>query len=93
MSENYDIYLDRLPQVRITRGSPRDLLRTRADLLAAAELIETDTLGAGRAMTEDEQRNMDRYLAGIRTLNERLSEYKRQREAENDSGLPLHFPF
>jgi hypothetical protein len=44
-------------------------------------------------MTEDEQRNMDRYLAGIRTLNERLSEYKRQREAENDSGLPLHFPF
>jgi hypothetical protein len=93
MNEN-EAHLRRFLQVEVARGAaPISLLRTRADLLAAAELIEADTLGAGRAMTADEQRNMDHYLAGLKVLNERLAEYKRQGEAENNSGLPLHFQF
>jgi hypothetical protein len=93
MSENYDIDLPRLPHIRETRGGPMDLLRARGDYLAAAEIVEANSIGSGRAMTEIEQRNLDSYLAQIKNLNERLAEYKRRREAENDSGFPLHFPF
>jgi hypothetical protein len=93
MNTNNDFDLPRLPQIRETRGGPRDLLRERGDLLTAAEIIEANSIGSGRAMTSDEQRNTDGYLSRIKILNERLAEYKRRREAENDSGLPLHFPF
>jgi hypothetical protein len=75
-------------------GSPMGLLGARGVLLDAAEAIEANSIGAGRAMTADEQRNFDDYLSQLRSIGEDLAEYKRQRIADAaGSGLRPVLPF
>ena len=93
MEANGDYALSDVPQLR-KRGGPKDLLGARGALLSAAEDVETNSIGAGRAMTADEQRNFDGYLSQIRGINEDLAVYKRQRTADTaGSGLLPVFPF
>ena len=93
MKANGDFALSDVPELR-KRGGPKNLLGARAALLSAAEDIETNSIGAGRAMRADEQRDFDGYLSQIRDIGEYLAEYKRQRIADTaGSGLSPVFPF
>jgi hypothetical protein len=86
-------YLPRLPDIREPRGGPRDLLQRRGALLDASERIVEDCEKSGRSATSDEMARLDNNTAHIAGINTRLAAYKSERIANNDSGLPLIFPF
>jgi hypothetical protein len=93
MTTNGDYELSDVPRLR-KRGGIADMLGARAALFFAAEEIETNSIGAGRAMTSAEQSEIDGHLAQIRDINDYLSEYKRQRIADcAGSGLSPVLPF
>jgi hypothetical protein len=93
MKANGDYALSDVAQLR-KRGGPKDLLGARAALLSAAEDVEANSIGAGRAMTTTEQRDFDGYLSQIREISEELAEYKLARTADSaGSGLSPVFPF
>jgi hypothetical protein len=92
MKTNGDYDVSEVPDL-IRRGGPKELLGARAALLSAAEDIADASDRNARAMTPTEQRNFDYYTEQIRSVNEKLAEYKRQRIANNDSDLPVIFPF
>ena len=63
-------------------------------MLEAAEAIEANSIGTGRAMTADEQRNFDEYLSQMQGIGRDLAEYERQRIADAaGSGLSPVLPF
>jgi hypothetical protein len=93
MKTNGDFELSDVPQLRRS-GNIKNLLGARGALLFAAEEIETNSIGAGRAMTAAEQSEIDGHIAQIRDINDELAEYKIRRIADcAGSGLIPVLPF
>jgi hypothetical protein len=69
------------------------MMAARGALLEAAEQIVSECGRTGRAMTREEQMNVDEYMAHVADIGADLAERKRECIANNDSGLPVIFPF
>lgn len=77
----------------VKRGDVASMVTARGALLDACEEIAEDCEKTGRSMTPEERTRFDEFAAWASEITGDLTEYKRNRLANNDSGLQVNIPF
>lgn len=89
--------LDDLPlMVRRLRSGKADLrriLEARGTLMDACEGIVDACAKESRSMKQEESQRVEACMEQLSEINTALAEYKRLRNSDNDSGLPVMLPF
>ena len=89
--------LDDLPltirQLRSGKASPLRILEARGALMDACEGIVAVCAKEARAMKAEESRRVETCMEQLSEINALLAEYKRRRNSDNDSALPVILPF